>query len=743
MPRSLLMYVVIVTCSVANLYSAEYFVSPSGSDTNPGSRAQPFATIQRASGLLQPGDTCYIRKGTYREVLRPARSGREGAPITYTCWNNEEVLFSGADRIAGWHSEEGRIYSAPMSWSLGEDNQVLADGTMLCEACWPDLGDDHLFKPTRAVSSGGSPTTLICDQIPSRPDHWKGARLWCAGGAAWICWTSTVTGYDPDSHVLTFEEPRDTWYTPRKGNLFVLKGLPTLHAPGQWFYDGAKKRLLIIPPEGTNLFNLDIVAKRRTVAIDLSGRSDIYIKGIAFRAAGIRTDDKSSDLVFEGLHGRFVSHSNLKDVSRNAGVLLNGKNILMLNCDVGYSSSSVVSVSGSDHRIINCHIHHGGYGGLWRGTVSLSGRRILFSHNTVRHAGRDLINTHGLMESCLQYNDVSDAGWLTKDLGMFYGHNTDFANTVFRYNLVHDNHAAHCAMGIYFDHLSHNAIVHNNVVWNVGMDPIRFNNPGYCNLVFNNTCSNTGNVGTFDHSKREDLYASRYFNNIFNKTIKLPDHVAVYSNAMIDQPQFRAPENNDYRLKQPSDIKIGAYGPDDALWNAGCDLRNPPEPLPVYESPRIAWMNRVRNACFELGSMEHWQTVGSSKVDVVQGNGWGNKVVGSTRTHATGTSKYELQLGPGKSTIRQVVPELTPDRQYRLSVWLRVSDESEMITLGMRQKGSGDITTSTSSTEWIRKTIDFTTNPSTHEVTVFIRKQEGEGKAWADNITLPLAVPGT
>lgn len=733
-----MMCLVIACLSGVTIHGAEYFVSPSGSDENPGTLAKPLATIQRASALLQPGDTCYLRKGTYRQILRPTRSGRADAPISYTNWNNEPVLLSGADRITGWNKEAGRIYAAPMPWSLSDDNQVFARGNMLCEACWPDLGQDHLFKPTRAVASGGSPNTLICDQVPVRSDHWKGARLWCAGGAAWICWTSTVTGYDPDSHTLTFKEARETWYTPRQGSLFVLKGLPTLHAPGQWFYDASKKRLLVIPPEDTDPSELNIEAKRRVDAIDLSGRSHIHIKGLSFRAGGIRTDSRSANLVLEKLHGRYVSHSNLKDVSRSSGVLLNGKGILMLSCDIGYSSSSVVSVRGTDHRIINCHIHHGGYSGLWRGTVALSGRRILFSHNTVRHAGRDLINTHGLMESCLQYNDVSGAGWLTKDLGMFYGHNTDFANTVFRYNLVHDNHAAHCAMGIYFDHLSNNAIVHHNVVWNVGMDPIRFNNPGYCNLVFNNTCSNTGAVGTFDHTKRNDLFASRYFNNIFNKTIKLPDHVAVYANRLIARPEFRDPATHDYRLKNPSDALVGAYSPDNELWRAGCDLQTPPEPLPVYRAPRIPWMNTVRNACFELGSTESWLTDGASNVEIVQGNGWGNQVVGSTVNHATGTSKYELQLGPGHSVVRQLVRGLSPNRQYTLSAWLRTSDETEKIFLGVRQRDTEDITASTSLSQWIRKSIDFTTGPSTNEVSIFIMKHEGDGKAWVDNITLPL-----
>ena len=38
---------------------------------------------------------------------------------------------------------------------------------------------------------------------------------------------------------------------PRKGSLFVLRGLRRcLHAPGQWFYDNQRKRVLLIPPDG-------------------------------------------------------------------------------------------------------------------------------------------------------------------------------------------------------------------------------------------------------------------------------------------------------------------------------------------------------------------------------------------------------------------------------------------------------------------------------------------------------------
>src|SRR5262249_28738375 len=48
------------------LAAADYFVAPDGSDTAAGTRAAPFATMQRAQQAAAPGDTVFIRGGTYR-----------------------------------------------------------------------------------------------------------------------------------------------------------------------------------------------------------------------------------------------------------------------------------------------------------------------------------------------------------------------------------------------------------------------------------------------------------------------------------------------------------------------------------------------------------------------------------------------------------------------------------------------------------------------------------------------------
>jgi MYXO-CTERM domain-containing protein len=45
--------------------AAEYYVSPSGSDTNAGTQAAPFATLQKANNTASAGDTIWMRGGTY------------------------------------------------------------------------------------------------------------------------------------------------------------------------------------------------------------------------------------------------------------------------------------------------------------------------------------------------------------------------------------------------------------------------------------------------------------------------------------------------------------------------------------------------------------------------------------------------------------------------------------------------------------------------------------------------------
>jgi hypothetical protein len=42
-----------------------HYVAPDGSDTNPGTEEAPFRTVRQGTKRAGPGDTVYIRAGTY------------------------------------------------------------------------------------------------------------------------------------------------------------------------------------------------------------------------------------------------------------------------------------------------------------------------------------------------------------------------------------------------------------------------------------------------------------------------------------------------------------------------------------------------------------------------------------------------------------------------------------------------------------------------------------------------------
>jgi len=58
------------------------------------------------------------------------------------------------------------------------------------------------------------------------------------------------------------------------------------------------------------------------------------------------------------------------------------------------------------------------------------------------------------------------------------------------------------------------------------------------------------------------------------------------------------------------------------------------------------------------------------------------------KQHATGTSKYELRLGPGRDGVSQTITGLFPDTSYSLSAKARISNKNEMRVLGVRLQGA-------------------------------------------------------
>jgi hypothetical protein len=88
-------------------FAARFYVAPTGDNANSGAIQQPFQTIQRAQTAVAPGDTVYVRGGTYMMqtaqvavytgiwayVTALTKSGTAGRRINYWAYPGERPVF--------------------------------------------------------------------------------------------------------------------------------------------------------------------------------------------------------------------------------------------------------------------------------------------------------------------------------------------------------------------------------------------------------------------------------------------------------------------------------------------------------------------------------------------------------------------------------------------------------------------------------------------------------------------------
>lgn len=84
-----------------------------GDDAQAGTEAKPWKSLRHALRQLKPGDTLYLRAGTYYERAALSRSGTAEAPITIRSFPGESVIIDGGLReffenpAASWEPLEG------------------------------------------------------------------------------------------------------------------------------------------------------------------------------------------------------------------------------------------------------------------------------------------------------------------------------------------------------------------------------------------------------------------------------------------------------------------------------------------------------------------------------------------------------------------------------------------------------------------------------------------------------------
>ncbi|HEX6965425.1 MAG TPA: hypothetical protein VF166_06470 [Gemmatimonadaceae bacterium] len=141
---------------------AGYYVSPNGSSSGNGSEQQPWdlATAFAAPSVVQPGDTIWLRGGTYRGTFVSSLSGTSSKPIIVRQYPGERAIVDGNLAINGsytwyWGFEvvntdvsentrniQGLNIKAPGSKFI---NMVVHDGAGACFGVWAEAPDAEVY----------------------------------------------------------------------------------------------------------------------------------------------------------------------------------------------------------------------------------------------------------------------------------------------------------------------------------------------------------------------------------------------------------------------------------------------------------------------------------------------------------------------------------------------------------------------------------------------------------------------
>ena len=543
---------------------SSYFVATGGSNTNPGTLAAPFRSIQKAASVARPGDMVYVRAGTYRETVRPMRSGTASAPITFQPYNNEVVTISGADVVSDWSRHTGSVYKTRQSWDLGlGNNQVFLDGKMMIEARWPNTTRD-VSRPAKAsmdtVTVVTDPATQIGtatmsdSALTQAAGAWAGALIHFTPAQEWSGQTGSVTTSSRGRLIFTYKQVGIQ--APAAGDPYYLTGkFQALDAPGEWFRDPTNGQLYLWAPASDNPAGHTVEAKRRQYAFDLRDLHYVRVTGFRLFAATVYTNTRSGDIRLSRLEAKYLSHYTVMESGwappNDSGIYLDGVNNSITDSVIAYSAGHGIMLNGSNSKAANNVVHDVDYSGGDAAGIRTAGTGHVVTGNTVYNTGRSAIKISATTAVQVTNNSIHDAMLQTADGGGVYTFGMDGTGSEIAYNCIWNVRSGGWGgAGIFLDNNSKNWLVHHNVVWNTN-HALKMNYAATGNQVFNNTLAGTDS--SIQTSSNADFTGTLIRNNIFTKTTRVGVNATMERNIYSStDARFVDPAGGNFQLRSDS-----------------------------------------------------------------------------------------------------------------------------------------------------------------------------------------------
>jgi len=318
-----------------------YYVSPEGSDQNPGTLEQPFATLHRARNAARevrggiytdlfwrdpdnagqhraqlekrldiperPSVTIVLRGGTHRLTeplkLNADDAGTKANPVVWRAYENEQPIVTGSITLDGWEQWREGIWRAPLPTHLPElvnrhftSRELFYRGQRMVRARFPKFEPSNprrggfLFpsqtdtlEPYKAL---GLPEGF--DRPYAHPDEGE-VNLMCGHGG-WCNNIIPIASMDTERLVLEHDPMKLAWAPWAMithlgtGNRFYIENqLEDVQHPGEWCIRHREGMIYFKPTDGDAFDPSQVELPVLGQLIAMEGTQHHTFAGITFR----------------------------------------------------------------------------------------------------------------------------------------------------------------------------------------------------------------------------------------------------------------------------------------------------------------------------------------------------------------------------------------------------------------------------------------------------------------------------
>ncbi len=509
MMRSLLLMGAV--CIFSGIAHAAVFVAPNGNDTNPGTLQAPVATPTKARDIARGAGSdkrIVLRGGNYFDVS--LELGPSDAGLTLEAATGELPVLYGGVLLAGWEKDGEKFVSAPLppGCEKAEVRMLEVGGKMAQRARYPATGTlthETVFDVRWMSTTGGG-----WQRKPTKEElttlHYKAGDLgdWLdlrnAEITVYHMWDESCVGlaaHDANTRTLAFSSaaghPPGAFGVKKYVLWNIREGLT---APGQWFHDRSRGRIVYWPLPGQNMAGTPAVAATRETIVRLRGTNreplkNVILRGLTLsattvplRAAGFASDAFAGAVSLENAASCTLDRLTVARVAGHGVSASRGcRSIQVTECEVTECGAGGVYVGGEDAVVENNHVHQIGLSypsaiGIYRG-----GKNCKVRHNEVHDTSYSAIN-YGGENNVVENNLIYHCMKVLHDGAAIYM----FAakNCVVRGNVARDitDLGGYGASAYYLDERSEGCVVENNLAIRVPW--IFHNHMAKNNIIRNN-----------------------------------------------------------------------------------------------------------------------------------------------------------------------------------------------------------------------------------------------------------------